>query len=69
MSRPTVPKIADFLLYLRRSLSLSYSSIASYLSMLSGVFRFGLPDISSHFVLYGLRSFHIARPLPSRVPP
>ena len=40
VSRPTVAKVADFLLYLRRSLSLSYSSIASYRSMLSGVFRF-----------------------------
>ena len=30
VSRPTVAKVADFLLYLRHSLSLSYSSIASY---------------------------------------
>ena len=71
MSRPTVAKVADFLLYLRRSLSLSYSSIASYHSMLSGVFRFILPDLSSHFVLHDLlRSFRLERPLPSsRVPP
>ena len=71
MSRPTVSKVADFLLYLRHSLSLSYSSIASYRSMLSGVFRFSLPELSSHFVLYDLlRSFRLERPLPSsRVPP
>ena len=71
MSRPTVAKVADFLLFLRRSLSLSYSSIASYHSMLSGVFRFFLPEISSHFVLHDLlRSFRLERPLPSsRVPP
>ena len=40
VSSPTIPKIADFLLYLRRSLHLSYSSIASYRSMLSATFRF-----------------------------
>ena len=43
VSRPTIPKVANFLLYLRRSLSLSYSSIVPYRSMLSGVFRFVLP--------------------------
>ena len=71
VSRPSVAKVADFLLYLRRSLSLSYSSIASYRSMLSGVFRFILPELSSHFVLHDLlRSFRLERPLPaSRVPP
>ena len=39
--------------------------------MLSAVFCFVLPDISSHPVLHDLlRSFHIERPLPSsRVPP
>ena len=63
--------MADFLLYLRRSLSLSYSSIASYRSILSGVFHFILPELSSHFVLRDLlRSFRLERPLPSsRVPP
>ena len=71
ISRPSVSKVADFLLYLRRSLSLSYSSIASYRSMLSGVFRFILPELSSHFVLHNLLcSFRLERPLPSsRVPP
>ena len=54
VSRPTVAKVADFLLYLRRSLSLSYSSTSSYRSMLSGVFRFILPELSSHFVLHDL---------------
>ena len=71
MSCPTVAKVADFLLYLRRSLSLSYSSVASYCSVLSGTFRFILPELSSHFVLHDfLRSFRLERPLPSsRVPP
>ena len=70
VSWPTVPKVADFLLYLRRSLSLSYSSIAFYRSMLSGVFHFVFPELSSHFVLHNLRSFRLECPLPSsRVPP
>ena len=39
--------------------------------MLSGVFRFVLPELSSHFVLRDLlRSFRLERPLSSsRVPP
>ena len=70
VSRPSIPTIASFLLYLRRSLSLSYSSIASSCSMLSGVFRFVLPELSSHFVLRVLLlSFHLGRPVSSRVPP
>ena len=71
VSRPTVAKVADFLLFLRSTLSPSYSSIASYRSMLSGVFRFLLPELSSHFVLHDLlRSFRLERSLPSsRIPP
>ena len=70
VSHPTVAKVADFLLYLRRFLSLSCSSIASYRSMLSSVFHFVLPELSSHFVLHDLlRSFLLERPLSfSRVP-
>ena len=71
ISRPTVSKVADFLLYLRCSLSLSYLSIASYPSVLSGVFRFVLPELSSHFVLHDLLcSFRLEQPLSSsRVSP
>ena len=71
ISRPTISKIADFHLYLRRSFHPSYSSIAAYCSMLSAFFRFVLPAVSSHPVLPDLlRSFRIERPLPSsRVPP
>ena len=54
VSRPSIPKIADFLLYLRRSLHLSYSSIAFYCSMFSAAFRFVLPELSSHPVLHDL---------------
>ena len=71
VSRPTVQKVASFLSYLCCSLSLLYSSIASYHSMLSVIFRFLLPELSSHFVLRDLlRSFRLERPIPSsRVPP
>ena len=70
ISRPSISKIADFLLYLRRYFHLSYSSIASYSSMLSAVFRFVLPEVSSHPVLHDLlRSFRIERPLPSSLGP
>ena len=71
ISCPSVAKIVDFLLYLRRSFHLSYSSIVSYCSMLSAVFRFVLPSISSHPALHDLlRSFRIEHPLPSSwVPP
>ena len=71
VSHPTVAKVTDFLLFLRSTLSLSYSSIAFYRSMLSGVFRFILPELSSHFVLLDLlRSFRLERSLPSsRIPP
>ena len=65
VSRPSILKVADFLLYLRRSLNLSYPSIASYCSMLSAAFHFVLPELSSHPVLHDLRSFRIERPLPS----
>ena len=55
VSRPSIPKVADFLLYLRRSLHLSYSA-----------FRFVLPELSSHPVLHDLlRSFLIECSLPS----
>ena len=38
--------------------------------MLSGVFRFVLPELSSHFVLHDLQFFRLERPLSSsRVPP
>ena len=71
VSRPTVAKVADFLLYIRCSLCVSYKTIASYRSMLSGVFCFILLELSSHFVLHDLlRSFRLERPLPSsRIPP
>ena len=45
--RPSLPKVADFLLWVRRSRHLSVSSIMGYRSMLATVFRFHLPNLSS----------------------
>ena len=71
ISRPSVAKVADFLLYLRKISRLSFSAIASYRSMLSSVFRFSLPEISSSPILKDLlRSFRLERPIsPRRAPP
>ena len=50
--------MADFLCWLRSSKNLSVSSIQGYRSMLSAVFRFHLPSLSTHPVLLDLlRSF------------
>ena len=57
ISRP-LSKVADFLLWLHRHRKLSVSSIMGYRSMLSAVFHFQLPGLSSHPVLRDLlRSF------------
>ena len=58
VSRPSLPKVTDFLCWLRSSKALSVSSIKGYRSMLSAVFRFHLPSLSSHPVIRDLlRSF------------
>ena len=58
ISRPSLPKIADFLFWLRRSRRLSVSSVMDYRSMLSAVFKSVLPEISTSPVLHDLlRSF------------
>ena len=58
VSRPSLAKVADFLCWLRSSKGLSVSSIKGYRSMLSAVFRFHLPSLSSHPVVCDLlRSF------------
>ena len=58
VSRPTLSKVADFLCWLRSAKNLGVSSIRGYRSMLSAVFRFQLPSLSSHPVLRDLlRSF------------
>ena len=68
--RPSVSTVADFLLWIHRHWRLSVSSIMGYKSMLSTVFRFQLPDLSSHPVLRDLlRSFRLAAPCHPLRPP
>ena len=70
ISRSTLPKIADFLFWLRRSKKLSVSSILGYRSMLSTVIHFKLPEISSASVLRDLiRSFKVEAPVRAIGPP
>ena len=58
VSHPSLSKVADFLCCLRSSKNLGVSSIKGYRSMLSAVFRFQLPSLSTHPVLRDLlRSF------------
>ena len=61
VSRPSLAKVADFLCWLRSARGLSVSSIRGYRSMLSAVFRFHLPSLSSDPVLRDLlRSFRLS---------
>ena len=70
VSRPSLPKIADFLFCLRRSRRLSVSSIMGYRSMLSAVFKSVLPEISTSPVLHDLlRSFQAEAPIREGRPP
>ena len=70
ISRPSLPKIADFLLWLRRSRRLSVSSVMGYRSMLSAVFKSVLPEISTSPVLHDLlRSFQAEAPFRDVRPP
>ena len=58
VSRPTLSKVAEFLCWLRSAKNLGVSSTRGYRSMLSAVFRFQLPSLSSHPMLRDLlRSF------------
>ena len=70
VSRPALPKVADFLFWLRRSRKLSVSAILGYRSMLVVVFKFKLPEISTSPVLQDLvRSFKIEIPIRPVWPP
>ena len=58
VSRPTLAKVADFLYWLWFTRGLSVSSLRGYRSVLSAVFRFHLPSLSSDPVIRDLlRSF------------
>ena len=68
ISNPTLPKVADFLLFLFNRKHLSVSAIKGYRSMLSFVFHSKLPVISNSKVLSDLiKSFSLQRP-PHREP-
>ena len=70
ISRPSLPKVADFLLWFRRSRNLSVSSVTDYRSTLATVFRSQLPNLSSDPVLSDLvRSFWIETPIQPLRPP
>ena len=70
ISRPSLPKIADFLFWLRRSRKLSVSAVMGYRSMLSAVFKSVLPEISTSAVLHDLlRSFRVEVPIRTVSPP
>ena len=64
-SDPTIPKIAEFLTYLFKTENAAVSTIKGYRSMLSSVFKFRLPEISTSPILKDLtRSFEISAPRP-----
>ena len=61
VSRPTLAKVADFLYWLRYTRGLSVSSLSGYRTVLSAVFRFHLPSLSSDPVIRDLlRSFRLS---------
>ena len=62
-SEPTIPKIAEFLTFLFKTEKAALSTIKGYRAMLSSVFKFCLPEISSSPILKDLvRSFEISAP-------
>ena len=70
ISRPSIPKVADFLLFLHSKKRLSISTIKGYKAMLSAVFKLKIPLISNSPVLRDLlRSFEIVRPVRALRPP
>ena len=70
VSTPSLPKVADFLLFLHEVKRLSVPCIRGYRSMLSLTFRSKLPKIATSPVLSDLlRSFAIQRPRSVVSPP
>ena len=61
VSSPTLAKVADFLYWSRYTRGLRVSSLRGYRSVLSAVFRFHLPSLSSDPVIRDLlRSFRLS---------
>ena len=70
ISNLTIPSVADFLLWLWKSIGLSLSAIKGYRSMLSSIFKFRLPELSTHHVLRSLlRSLSLEAPHKPLAPP
>ena len=64
-SSPSIAKIPDFLTYMFKSKGAALSTIKGYRAMLSAVFKFPLPEISTSPILKDLiRSFEISAPRP-----
>ena len=69
VSNPSISKVA-YLLWLWEVKNLSVSSIKAHRSVLSAVFKFKLPELRDHHVLWDLiRSFYIERPRRPPMPP
>ena len=70
MSNPSVSKIADFLLFLRKEKHLSLSALKGYHSTLTSVFKYKILEFRDSFILLDLiRPFEIKRPLKFVGPP
>ena len=64
-SEPTIPKIAEFLTFLFKTEKAAGSTIKGYRAMLSCVFKFCVPEISSSPILKDLvHSFETSAPRP-----
>ena len=69
-SEPTIPKTAKFLTFLFKTEKAAVSTIKGYRAMLSSVFKFSLPEISSSPILKDLvLSFEISAPRPLHYSP
>ena len=64
-SSPSITKIAEFLTYMFKRKGSALATIKGYRAMLSAVFKFPLPEISTSPILKDLvRSFEISAPRP-----
>ena len=69
-SSPSISKIADFVTYLFKRKGAALSTVKGYRAMLSAVFKFPLPEISTSPILKDLiRSFEISSTRPVFPPP
>ena len=69
-SSPSISKIAEFFTYMFKRKGAALSTIKGYRAMLSAVFKFPLPEISTSPILKDLiRSFEISAPRPLFPPP